>query len=247
MVRRIYRYSLWVALLLLTSCGGGIDSHVYKDLKSEDANKRAGAVTRLAGMTDKRDTVVPLLLKAVDDESAEVAEAAVGALAAFPDPSEKCVETLAAAAATGSTWRLRQTALETLAGVAPAHEKSLEAMKTCLEDADLLVAIKAANKLMAAGATADAAAEIGAVVKRAVEERVKAGGAGPFNAGDILLGLAEQGSEAAGAVDALQQAQQVPNISRRLKSAIAAVIQVVAGQGSVDQVHAQLNSLAESM
>lgn len=241
-------FGLAGGLVLLASCGrdsGQAQTRTAaKDLKSAQPGKRASAFSRLITKEPSPRKVEKLLAKALGDESPVVLEAALGAVASLEEPSDACVEKIRKLVTEGTDPRIRLSAMDALCKIAPEEGETGEALVEALEDEDLVVAIRAATKLLAISDRAAGASEaIANVIRRSVEASVSPGANGSFGAGEVAVGLARLGGSASAAVPILRSAHGTPRLPQHLRSFLMNSIRAISGQTPVERLNEQLESL----
>jgi hypothetical protein len=219
-------------LFFLCSCGQ--KDPAWSDLRSGDATKRADAVAQLAGKPDQAEKVIPVIVKALADESEGVRVAAVEGLAGLKNIPDTAKTKVKEAAASDSSTKVRKAAIGALVTVAPGDPTTVETLKKAMNDAAFEVAMEGCLKMTFVTDKGPAAKEVAEFLKRAVKEGKELEVLNVLQTSAVLL--AQLGKKAAPAKTALEALLENPKLPERMKPVIEATISAIDGQGSMEDV-----------
>lgn len=224
-------------LALLVSCGGPAGDTTFKDIKSADPQERASSLLRMAAKKDQAKKVIPLIVKALDEEEAMVRAAALSALAAFGEDADPCLEKLHEMSLEDPEASVRMSAVSTLSQLAPSDSDTLATLTAALQDKDFSVASKAAMHILQMGdQAAEASAELAGFIKSYIEEQSKRGPVDLTSINEAAMGLAGMGVRASAAAATLESILAIPSLPRGMSKVVRAMVKAVQGSGSVKAV-----------
>jgi len=227
---------------LLFMCSCGEKDPAWSELKSGDAAKRAAAVASLAGKQDQAETVIPVIVKALADESEDVRVAAVEGLANLKSIPDAAKAKIQEAAAGDSSVKVRKAAIGALVMVAPEASSTTETLKKAMTDSTFAVALEGCLKMsFTADKGASSAKEMAEFLKRAVKEgdEMQVSNVVP----NILVLLSQSGKKAAPAKAALEALQNDPKFPEKMKPAVEAAIKAIEGEGSMEDVMRAISTI----
>lgn len=222
-------------LFFTASCGNSELGQTLKGLNSSDPKERVSAVNQLSGMGNEASKVVPVLVKATEDENEEVRLAAVNSFPAFKEKAASATKKLQELAAKDSSAQVRLAAVQSLENLAPNDAETVSTLIEVLKDQDLNVARGAAGSLLRLGPEkrGSAVRPIAELIKRSVQEAVKKKDVSIVCL-DLVTGLAQLGPKGADAAPILQSTAQIPGIPETVANLMKATVDAVTGKGPTD-------------